>query len=404
MKLKLFIITVISFVFLISCSENIEQKAQGIHKRVLTIDTHCDTPLRLIRGNHNIGIKNDPHKNGGKVDFIRMKEGGQDAMFFAVFLGQGPLTDDGFKKAKNLALKLFDAIHKSIKANPELAELAFSSRDAKRIEESGKRAIYIGIENGYPIGKDISLIKKFYDLGARYITLSHSLNNQICDSSTDKKGRLHGGLSDFGKEVVKEMNKLGMIIDVSHISDESFYQVLELSKTPVMASHSSARAICNNPRNLNDKMIRTIAKSGGIIQVCFYSAYVKTPKPNIKRDNAFKKLQTKYKDFQMLPKGVQNKARKEYYAIYKKYPSDLATVSDLVNHIDHIVKLTGYNHVGIGTDFDGGGGLKDCFDVSQMGNVTLELVKRGYTEEQIKKIWGGNFIRIFKEVEKVAKI
>ena len=162
MKLKLFIIIAIFFVFLISCSENIEQKAQDIHKRVLTIDTHCDTPLRLIRGNHNIGIKNDPHKNGGKVDFIRMKEGGQDAMFFAVFLGQGALTDDGFSKAKKLALKLFDAIHKSIKANPELAELAFSSRDAKRIEESGKRAIYIGIENGYPIGKDISLIIDFH--------------------------------------------------------------------------------------------------------------------------------------------------------------------------------------------------------------------------------------------------
>jgi len=398
-------IVFLSFLVLVfSCSENIVEKAKIIHKKVLTIDTHCDTPLRLIRGNFNAGERHDATKTGSKVDFIRMQEGGQDAIFFAVFLGQGPLTDKGFVKAKERALKLFDAIHTSIKSNPDIAEFASNSNDAYRIEKTGKRAIYIGMENGYPIGKDISLVKKYYELGARYITLCHTSNNQICDSSTDKSGRLHGGLSEFGKTVVKEMNKLGMIIDVSHISDESFYQVVELSKTPVVASHSGARAVCNNPRNLTDKMIRLIAKNNGVVQVCFFTQYVKTPKPNKDRAKALKKLGKKYKDFSNLPEKVQEKARKEYFAIFRKYPSELATVSDLVDHIDHIVKLTGYDNVGIGTDFDGGGGLKDCFDVSQMGNVTLELVKRGYTEEQIRKIWGGNFIRVFKAVEKAKSI
>ena len=404
MKSRIFVfISLIFLIFIVSCSENNEKKAAVIHNKILTIDTHCDTPMRLIKEKYNLGIRGDSDKNGGKVDFIRMKEGGQDAIFFAVFIGQGPLTDEGFAKSRKKTLKLFDLIHKAIKNNPEIAAAATRSNDAERIEKSGKRAIYIGIENGYPIGKDISLIKKYYDLGARYITLCHSKNNQICDSSSDKRGRHHGGLSEFGKTVVKEMNKLGMIIDVSHISDESFYQVLELSKTPVMASHSSVRAISDQPRNLNDKMIRTIAKHGGVLQVCFYSPFIKKPEPNIKRDDEIKKFRTRYKDLSTLSKDVQTQARKERSAIYKKYPRELATVSDLVDHIDHIVKLTGYNHVGIGTDFDGGGGLKDCFDVSQMGNVTLELVNRGYTEDQIRKIWGGNFLRVFKEVEKAAE-
>ncbi|HLP57312.1 MAG TPA: membrane dipeptidase, partial [Candidatus Deferrimicrobium sp.] len=234
----------------------LSQKAAEIHERVLTIDTHVDTPFMLERENFAVNKINDPRKRGGKVDFPRMKKGGLDAIFFAVFVGQAERSPAGNEKAKNEALKTFALIHSAIKANPEQAELALTPDDAYRIEKQGKRAIYIGLENGYPVGNDIGLVKKFYDLGARYITLCHTRNNDICDSSTDKQGHEHNGLSQFGKEVVTEMNRLGMLVDVSHISDKSFYDVLEASKAPVVATHSCARAVCDNPRNLTDDMLK----------------------------------------------------------------------------------------------------------------------------------------------------
>ena len=287
-----------------------------------------------------------------------------------------------------------------------MVELALTADDAYKIEKKGKGAIYIGIENGYPLGKDISLLKKYYDLGARYITLCHGSNNDICDSSTDDNGPEHNGLSDFGKQVVVEMNHLGMLIDVSHISDKSFYDVLKVSKAPVMASHSSARALCDHKRNLTDEMLKKLAKTGGVIQVCMVSDFLKKH-PDPKREAAYQELREKWKKFRQLPEKDQLRKRKELLTQWKqfrkKYPGGYATVADLVNHIDHIVKVAGIDHVGIGSDFDGGGYLKDCFDVSALGNITLELVKRGYTEKQIRKIWGGNFMRVFRKVEEISK-
>lgn len=380
------------------------KKARAIHDRALTIDTHTDTPLRLRSGSFDIGKRNDPRKRGGgKVDFPRMKEGGLDSAFFAVFVGQAKLTPEGRGKAKNNALNQFSLIKNALKAYPDLAEQALGSKDAPLIEKKGKRAIYIGMENGYPIGTEISLVEKFYNLGARYITLCHTSNNDICDSSTDRKGKLHGGLSEFGKKVVSEMNRIGMIIDVSHISDDSFYDVLKFSKTPVIASHSCARAICNNPRNLDDKMLKLMAEKGGVIQLCILSEYVKSPKPNPARDEAFRKLRAKYSNYSSLPEKEKARVREEWYELSRKFPRVLATVSEAVDHIDHIIKVAGIDHVGIGTDFDGGGGLKDCYDSSELWRITYELVKRGYSEEDIKKIWGGNFIRVFKAVETHSK-
>ncbi len=380
------------------------KKARAIHDRALTIDTHTDTPLMLRSGSFDIGKRNDPRKRGGgKVDFPRMKEGGLDSVFFAVFVGQGELTPEGREKAKNNALNQFSLIKNGVKTYPDLAKLALRSEDAPLIEKKGKRAIYIGMENGYPLGKDISLVNKYYNLGARYITLCHTSNNDICDSSTDRKGKLHGGLSEFGKEIVKEMNRIGMIIDVSHISDDSFYDVLKYSKAPVIASHSCARAICNNPRNVDDKMLKLLAEKRGVIQLCILSEYVKTPKPNPSRDEAFRKLRSKYSNYSKLPEQEKAKVRAEWYELSRKYPRELATVSEAVDHIDHIVKIAGIDHVGIGTDFDGGGALKDCYDSSELWRITFELVKRGYSEEDIKKIWGGNFFRVFKAVEAHSK-
>ena len=286
---------------------------------------------------------------------------------------------------------------------PELAELATKPEDAARIADSGKRAIYIGIENGYVLGNDIQLLKTYYDLGARYVTLCHSANNDICDSSTDKVGVEHQGLSEFGRQVVQEMNRLGMLVDISHVSDETFFDVLEVSTAPIIASHSCTRALCDNPRNLTDDMLRALAKNGGVIQICIYDAYVKTGPPNPARVQALKDLRAEYGEYEKLSEDKKREALEKWEAILRQYPESDATVSDVVEHMDHVVKTIGIDHVGIGTDFDGGGGVEGCRDVSQMGNITKELLRRGYTEEQLQKIWGGNFLRVFRAVEEAAK-
>jgi len=384
--------------------EDLQARARLIHERVLTLDTHCDTPLNLMRENWDVGQRHQPGLRGsGKIDLPRMKEGGLDASFFAVFVAQGPRTTEGYTRAQERALQLFDAIRAMCARYPDLAELATTPEDAYRLEEEGKRAIFIGIENGYAIGKDLSLIKKYYDLGARYITLCHTSNNDICDSSTDRNGPEHHGLSEFGKLVVAEMNRVGMIVDVSHISDEAFDDVLEVSRAPVIASHSCVRALCNNPRNLSDEMLVKLAQKGGVMQMCILSAYVKETPPNPEREAAVRKLREKYGSWgQIRDEKVRQQLRQEMEAIEAKYPEPKATVQDVVDHIDHVVKLVGIDHVGIGTDFDGGGGVVGCDDVSEMPNITLELVKRGYSEEDIRKIWGGNFMRVFREVTQEA--
>jgi len=378
------------------------KKALAIHDRVLTVDTHVDTPYRLLNKEYDVSKTHDPRKRGGKVDLPRMKKGGLDAIFFAVFVGQGDRSAEGNLKAKERALALFDAIHHMLKKHADLAELALTADDAYKIEKKSKRAIFIGIENGYPLGNDLTQVEKYHQLGARYITLCHTRNNDICDSSTDGKGAEHQGLSEFGEKVVKEMNRVGMMVDVSHASDDTFYDVLNVSRAPVIASHSCARAICDNPRNLDDKMLKKLAEKGGVIQMCILSSYVKQPDANPRRDAALKALREKYKNFSEMSEKERQVVHREWRAINEKYPEKLATVSDVVDHIDHIVKVAGIDHVGIGTDFDGGGGVDGCFDVSEMGNITIELVKRGYSEEQIRKIWGGNIMRVMRDVEKLA--
>ena len=387
------------------CSRNasVEERAAKIHKKVLTIDTHTDTPLRLLRDDFDLGVRHDPRQTNSKVDLPRMIEGGLDAVFFAVFVGQGERNAAGNARAQERALRIFEAINKSVEANAELAELAFSADDAYRIEKSGKRAIYIGMENGYPIGNDLTLLKTFYDLGTRYITLCHTRNNDICDSSTDPAGAEHDGLSPFGEDVIAEMNRLGMIVDVSHISDSAFYDVLRVSKAPVIASHSCARALCDNPRNLDDAMLKELAAQGGVIQMCILSDYVKKIEPDSRRVAALEPLREKFNRFDQMSEEEQQELRREWDRLNREFPRTLATVSDVVDHIDHIVKVAGIDHVGIGTDFDGGGAVEGCYDVSEMGNITLELVKRGYNEEQIRKIWSGNFMRVFREVERIAR-
>ena len=386
---------------MLSCADNelsIAKKADRLHELILTVDTHCDTPMRLTRGNFDLGIRNED----GCVDFPRMKEGGLDAEFFAVFIGQGPRDDTSHLIAHERALEIFEAIHENVGKNSEQAEIALSMEDAYRIKKSGKRVAFIGIENAYPVGNDLTRIKQYYDLGTRYITLSHSSNNDICDSSTDSGGPEHGGLSAFGKEVVREMNRVGIMVDVSHISDESFYDVLEVTKSPVIASHSSCRALCQSPRNLDDDMLRSLKENGGVIQICILSDYLINPEPNPELDQKLKEIREKYNNFEGLTDEEMTKARREYRSIRNQYKK-LATVADAVDHIDHVVQVAGIDHVGIGTDFDGGGGIAGVADVSQMKNLTVELIKRGYSKSEIEKIWGGNIMRVLKEVERISE-
>jgi membrane dipeptidase len=258
------------------------------------------------------------------------------------------------------------------------------------------------MENGYPIGKDLSRIKQYYDLGARYITLAHTKNNDICDSSTDPSGAENNGLSQFGVKVVKEMNGLGMMVDISHISDKSFYDVLKVTNAPVLASHSSCRALCGGPRNLTDDMLLALKENGGVIQICIFGNYLKTPEPNPELDLKLKELRDRYSDYNALSDSVKKLMRKEYRAIQKTYEKP-ATVKDVVDHIDHVVQVLGVDYVGIGTDFDGGGGVEGCRTASEMKNITIELLRRGYSKADIAKIWGGNVMRVLQKVEDIAK-
>ncbi len=404
MKFKNLLSLLAIILLFISCEQDLNKKADKIHKEIISIDTHSDTPLNFLDEDFDIGKWNNFDSTHSRIDFPRMKAGKLDAAFMAVFIGQGERTEEGNLKAKNRAIKIFNALHDKVGKYPEQAEIAYKSNDVYEIKRKGKSTVYIGVENGYPIGNDINNVKEFYDLGARYITLCHTRNNDICDSSTDKKGAEFNGLSEFGEEVVKEMNRLGMIIDVSHISDSAYFDVLKLSKTPIIASHSSVRAICNSPRNFSDEMLYALKENGGVIQICILSDYIKKPKPYPERDSAFKALRVKWKGYQGLTEEQYNQASKEWRALQIKYPKELATVADAVDHIDYVVNKIGIDYVGIGTDFDGGGGLADCRDASELKNFTIELLKRGYTKEEIKKIWGENFLRVFREVEKVAEL
>ncbi len=332
-----------------------------------------------------------------------MREGGLDAEFFAAFVGQGPRTPEGYARAKDSALKAVAAVKQMTETYATTIGLAVDPDGARRLKKEGRLTAFIGLENGYPIGKDLALIKTFYDLGVRYITLCHSSDNDICDSSTDRRDPEDKGLSDFGREVVAECNRLGMLVDVSHASDKSFFDVLAASRAPIFASHSSARAVCDNPRNLTDDQLRALAAKGGVIQICFLGAYVKTPAVIPEREQAIKEMEAKYGSLRDLrDESLREKAMAERDAINQKYPQARATVQDLVDHIDHVRKVVGIDFVGIGTDFDGGGGVVGCDDVSGMIHVTEELVRRGYTDREIEKIWGANFFRVFEKAMAVA--
>jgi membrane dipeptidase len=339
-----------------------------------------------------------------KIDLPRMTEGGLDAQFFAVFVGQGERTEQGYGRAKALAVRTLDAIEAMCRKYSAVVGLALTPDDAYRLEREGRRAAFIGMENGYPVGRSIANLEEFYERGVHYLTLCQSRDNDICDSSTDGQNPEDDGLSEFGREVVAACNRLGMMVDVSHSSDRSFFDVLKATRAPVIASHSSCRALCQSPRNLSDEMIRALARNGGVIQICFLSSYLRASPPNPEREKALQELRAKYGPRrQVQDEALRQKMMEEYEALNNKYPEAKATLQDVVDHVEHVIRVAGIDSVGIGTDFDGGGGVVGCDDVSEMFRVTEELFRRGYGEKEIAKIWGGNVMRVFRRVIAIAR-
>lgn len=383
--------------------EGIVELAKKIHDEALTLDTHADTPLRMIEPGFNMAERHDPLETGSKVDYPRMKEGGLDAIFFAAFVAQDIRDDQGHSNAKALCLQMIDSIAVSTSRNADIVGLATEPDDAYALEKEGKRAIYIGIENGYPIGGDISNVELYYDKGVRYITLVHSSNNDLADSATDPKGPEHGGISELGEEVVEEMNRLGIMVDVSHGNDSVFYDAIEMSAAPIIATHSNARAVTDHPRNMTDEMLQLMAENGGVVQLTMLATYLRDEPENPERDSAVAEMRASMKPFSEMTQEERTEARAAFNELNEKYPVPPATVKHVGDHIDHIVEVAGIDHVGIGCDFDGGGGIEGVFDVSEVPNITLELVRRGYSAEEIEKIWSGNLMRVFREVQEVAQ-
>ena len=396
-----------------ACSKNSDESAHQnislsssaleLHDRILTLDSHADTPLRLMEPGFDLAERHDPHETGSKLDYPRMIEGGLDAVFFAAFVAQGIRDDDGHTRARELALQMLDAVWASAEKNSDIVGIALNPEDAALLEAEGKRAIYLSIENGYPIGNDLKNVELFYNKGVRYVTLVHSTNNDLADSATDSGGPEHGGISPLGASVVEEMNRLGIMVDVSHGSDDTFYDAIELSKAPIIATHSNARTVTDHPRNMSDDMLRLIAKNGGVVQLTMLSDYLRNAPENPERDSALESLRASLKPSNEMTEDERKLARDQLRKIRAQYPDPLATVKNAVDHIDHIVRIAGIDHVGIGCDFDGGGGIDGVFDVSGVMNITIELARRGYSEQDIEKIWSGNILRVFTEVQAIAE-
>jgi membrane dipeptidase len=408
-------------------------RARAIHERVLTLDTHNDIEPETFTSSCNYTMRLTT-----QVNLPKMRDGGLDVSFMIVYVGQGPLTPQGYESAYKQAVAKFDAVHRlTEQIAPKEIGLALSPADVRRIAASGRKVAVIGVENGYPIGLDIRRVKEFYDRGGRYLSLAHNGHSQLADSNTgERDGKwLYGGVSPLGKQVIAELNRLGMMVDVSHPSKGAMMQAVALSKAPVIASHSAARALANVSRNMDDEMLMALKQNGGVIQTVAYSTYIKADPPQ--RSSAQIALRREFGLADTAPnrerrpsecptesaaagRAAQAAAapdpaaslspdRRAEYArrleeINAKWPpAPRATVKDFVDHIDYLVKLIGIDHVGISSDFDGGGGITGWNSAAETFNVTLELVRRGYAEADISKLWSGNLLRVWEEVERVAK-
>lgn len=393
-------------------------RARAIHDRVMTLDTHVDIrPANFTSTAPNYAQK----LPRTQVDVAKMEEGGLDAVFLIVYVGQSPqLNPTGFAAAKASALEKFAAVQRLADSlAPTRVGLALTAAEARAIHASGRKVVFIGIENGFPVGSDISNVKLFHDLGGRYMSLAHNGHSQLSDSNTGERDNvwLHNGLSPLGRQVIAEMNRVGIMIDISHPSKQSMLQTVALSKAPIIASHSGVRSICGHSRNLDDEQLDAMKANGGVIQLVAFNSYVKCDvAKNAARQAAIAALREEYgvrgannREISAAISALPEAKRNAYLAAQeditaRRYPADpAATVKDFVDHIDYVVQRIGIDHAGISSDFDGGGGVDGWRDATETFNVTLEMVRRGYTESQIEQIWSGNLLRVLERVEAVAK-
>lgn len=393
-------------------------RARAIHDRVITLDTHVD----INPGNFRTGQPNYKDRLNTQVNIPKMQEGGLDAAFLIVYVGQSPsFSPEAYARAKTQAMEKFDAIHRLVtEIAPDKVALALTPDDVRRIAKEGKKVVLIGIENGYPIGEDISNVRLFAERGGRYLSLAHNGHSQLSDSNTgERDGKYQwNGISPLGEQVIAELNTWGVMVDISHPSKASMMRTIALSKAPIIASHSAVRAIANVSRNLDDEQLLALKKNGGVAQIVAFNNYVKVAPPDSpERISAINKLR---EEFGLTPGGgpggvgpgamaqldstKQAAFMQRMQQINTQFPAAArATVKDFVDHIDYAVKPIGIDHVGISSDFDGGGGVDGWSDASETFNVTLELVRRGYTEAQIDKIWSGNLLRVLGEVQAIGK-
>ena len=399
-------------------TETLEEKARRIHESVITIDTHDDINVANFTDSINY-----TQRLNTQVNLPKMDEGQLDVAWLIVYTGQGELTAEGYASAEANAMSKFDAIHRLVEeyASDQIG-LATSSDEVRSLIAEGKKVAMIGVENAYPIGEDLGNFELYRDKGARYVSLSHNGHSQFSDSNTgEADGFLHEGLSELGKEAIVEMNRLGMMIDVSHPSKEAMRQMIALSKAPIIASHSSARALCDHSRNLDDEQLFWMKENGGVVQTVAFSSYLNTEKHNA-RNEYMQAIRTRLAAEKGLEwynrselRNLDADKRTAFMSYYREIVAEAdelvandpeaptgVTVADFVDHIDYMVNLIGIDHVGISSDFDGGGGVGGWQDASETFNVTLELVKRGYSEEDIRKLWGENLLRVLDEVQAVS--
>jgi membrane dipeptidase len=379
--------------------------ARALHKKLICIDTHLDMPANLARPGWNVMEKHRFDEDFTQVDYPRMIEGGLDGGFFAIYTPQAPVTPEGMSAMRDAALLRAMEIREMVAAHPAQFELAFVPEDAARIAAKGKIIVFQSIENSGILGDDVTLLRSFYKLGVRMAGPIHFLNNQLGDSATDKKK--WGGLSPLGKEFVKEANNLGIVLDASHSSDDVFDQMMDQSRAPIICSHSGCRAVHDHPRNLDDARIKRLAAAGSTIQINSYNEYLVTVPPNPERDAARRAARGEMRNVaNMSPADAIAAVRAAAAAereVDKKYPIPRANFDEYMKHVMHALDLVGPDHVGVGADWDGGGGVVGMEDVSSIPKITERLVKAGYTEAQLANFWSGNALRVLGKVHDARK-
>ena len=376
-----------------------DARAHAIHEAVMTVDSHDDIPFDFATE------AVDPLDAPRQLNLEKMRAGGLDAAFFIVYVGQTARTPENYAQAQADAMTKFDAIHRMAgEMYPDLIELAYTPDDVERIHAEGKLVAAIGIENGYVIGRDLSTLQRYHDLGARYVTLAHNGHNDIADSAQPRPDlgdaeSEHDGISEFGAQAIAEMNRLGIMVDISHVSRAAALDAIRLSQAPVIASHSNALAVTNHPRNMDDETLLALRDNGGVMQATALSVFVKEFTPEQQEATSATLSQYGIANFRgwfTLTEEQRAEATAQLAEI------GYADVGDFIDHVDHAVNLIGIDHVGLSSDFDGGGGVIGWWDAAETANVTLELVRRGYSQEDIEKLWGGNLLRVWREVEQFA--